>query len=231
MSKITIGYIGNDRQFIDKVVDCISGLPMELQCEPAQPRVPQRVTGGGADLILLDLDLDEKEHRMIWEGIRTAYNGPMLLLTEKVEEPDYIAALKAGAEQYLDKSGSQELLRLQLQLSLKHSLLRDKEMRKNQHCITVGELTVNGARREIYVRNSPVRLGVVEFDILLKLVQNAGRVVSRDDLFKAVFKTEYDGIDRAIDIYVCKLRQKLDDPPSSPRYIKTVRGEGYLLIN
>ncbi len=100
---------------------------------------------------------------------------------------------------------------------------------KSQRCITIRDLTVNASRREASLKERLLDLTSTEFDLLWYLARKAGFVVSRDDLYREVFHSEYNGVDRSIDVYISRIRQKLGDDPARPYYLKTVRGEGYLL--
>ena len=80
------------------------------------------------------------------------------------------------------------------------------------------------------IDETPVELTTIEFDLLWYLVTRTGQVVSRQDLYRKIYNLDYDGLDRSIDVYISRLRQKLGDDSAIPHYIKTVRGVGYLLV-
>ena len=95
----------------------------------------------------------------------------------------------------------------------------------------MGDLVCDPSRREIRLAGTLLTLTTTEFDLLRYLAERAGRVVAREDLYRDVSGTEYDGLDRSIDVHVSRLRQKLGDDPRQPRWLKTVRGVGYLLAS
>ena len=94
--------------------------------------------------------------------------------------------------------------------------------------VTVGSLTVDASRREALLDGAPLELTTVEFDLLWFLANHAGVVLSRNDIHLHLYKTEYDGFDRSIDVYISRIRKKLGDDPADPKVLKTVRGVGYL---
>jgi DNA-binding response OmpR family regulator len=91
-------------------------------------------------------------------------------------------------------------------------------------------LVLDLSRRDAIVGESAAHLSTVEFDIFYHLVQKPGCVVSRDEIYREVYKSEYNGYDRSIDLYISRIRQKIGDSLSSPIYLKTVRGAGYQFI-
>ena len=97
-------------------------------------------------------------------------------------------------------------------------------------CIKCVELTVNIAKREVIARGRDALLTSIEFDIFNYLMQNSGQVVSRNDIHKVLYNSDHNGFDRSLDIYISRIRQKIGDDPAKPKYVKTVRGVGYLFV-
>ncbi|MGV3531942.1 MAG: winged helix-turn-helix domain-containing protein, partial [Chthoniobacteraceae bacterium] len=97
--------------------------------------------------------------------------------------------------------------------------------------ITVGELRIRPESRVAILDGEPLRLTTLEFDLLASLARSRGRVKSREQLIESIADRNYDGLDRSIDVHIWSLRRKLGDDPKNPRFIRTIRAVGYMLIN
>jgi len=179
------------------------------------------------DLVVLDIMLPGMDGFEVCRRIRPDYRGPVLILTARDDDLDQILGLELGADDFVIKPVKPRVL-----------LARIRALRRRVHSVeekprvsrlSVGEMTVDASRREVFLGDETIGLTTVEFDLLWYLVEHLGQVVSRQDLYQAIYHYDYDGLDRSIDVYVSRLRQKLEDDPAAPRYIKTVRGVGYLL--
>lgn len=188
----------------------------------------QRILLEKPDLIILDVMLPGMDGFDVCRHVRPAFKGPILILTARDGDVDQILGLELGADDFVIKP-----IRPQVLLARIRALLRRTEHPGGElttaASITIGDLTVNPSRREALLNDETIELTTVEFDLLWYLAGNAGNVVSRNDIHMALYQTGYDGFDRSIDVYVSRLRQKLGDNPSNPRFLKTVRGVGYLL--
>lgn len=185
-----------------------------------------RILNERPDLVILDLMLPGMDGFGVCRNIRPAYKGPVLILTARDGDLDQILGLELGADDFVIKP-----IRPQVLLARIRALLRradPAEAEPTGSPITQGNLTIDPSRREAFHEGKPIDLTTVEFDLLKFLLSHAGSVVSRNDIHLALYRTEYDGLDRSIDVYISRLRHKLGDDPSNPRYLKTVRGVGYL---
>ena len=179
------------------------------------------------DLVLLDIMLPGLDGFGVCREIRPAYRGPVLILTARDDDLDQVLGLELGADDFVIKPVKPRVLLARIRALLRRAnavAARPKTSR-----VTLGELSVDASRREVWLRDQPVEVTTVEFDLLWFLVENAGRTVSRQEIYQEIYHYDYDGKDRSIDVYVSRLRQKLGDDPAMPRYLKTVRGVGYLL--
>ncbi len=112
------------------------------------------------------------------------------------------------------------------------ALLRREDRADNSAVpIAIGELVIDSQRREVEFRGNAHSLSTAEFDVLHMLAQQAGSVVSRDAIYEKLRRMEYDGVERSIDLYVSRIRKKLDEDAKHPKIIKTVRNAGYLLVS
>jgi two-component system response regulator RstA len=179
------------------------------------------------DLVVLDLMLPGIDGFDVCRQVRPAYAGPILILTARDDDLDEILGLELGADDFVTKPIKPRLLLARIRALLRRS--SRKETPTKQEKLQIGELVVDASRREVSIVGAPVELTTTEFDLLHYLTSRAGEVVSRQQIYQAMFQYDYDGLDRSIDVYISRLRQKLGDNPGAPHYIKTVRGVGYLM--
>lgn len=177
------------------------------------------------DLVVLDVMLPNMNGYTICQEIRPKFAGPILFLTARDDELDEILGLEMGGDDYMTKPVQPQLLLARVRALLRRAAGgRDATDRR----IGLGDLTVDASRREAVVGEHRVDLTTFEFDLLWFLAERAGEVVSRQDIYQALFHYDYDGMDRSVDVYISRLRQKLG-ASSDTFSIKTVRGIGYLL--
>ena len=179
-------------------------------------------------LVVLDLMLPEVDGLAVIRRTRAMGDIPILVLSARGSTGDRILGLTEGADDYLPKPFSPAELVARVRTILRRterdaldSLAADVRYR-------IGELTVDVARHAVTVGGREVPLSVLELRLLIALLDADGRILTRDQLLDAIHGTaEADVTDRAIDVYVKRLREKLGDDPASPSYVATVRGAGY----
>lgn len=177
------------------------------------------------DLVVLDIMLPGVDGFEVCRRVRSGgYRAPILILTARDDDVDEILGLELGADDFVTKPVKPRLLIARIR-----ALLRRARPQAPTSTLTVGALTIDGSRREVSVAGTQIELTTVEFDLLTYLTSHAGQVVSRQEIYQALFHYDYDGLDRSVDVYVSRLRRKLGDDPAAPHYLKTVRGAGYLM--
>jgi len=183
------------------------------------------------DIVLLDLMLPEVDGLTICREVRQAYSGPILMLTALADEVDEVAGLETGADDYLSKPVRPRLLLARIRALLRRNEISQSEQHDtDQARLEIGSLTVDRSAREVTLSDDPLALTTAEFDLLWLLASNAGKVLSRDDINEELRGLEYDGFDRSIDLRVSRLRRKIGDDPKQPELIKSVRGQGYMMV-
>jgi len=181
------------------------------------------------DLIILDIMLPKIDGIEVCRILRRDMTVPILMLTARSEEIDKVLGLGIGADDYVTKPfGMRELL------ARVRAMLRRAEIVQLQAApdttttsIKVGDFEIDLERHLVFHRGSPVEMTHREFDLLAFLVQNRGRVFSRDHLLEKVWGYDYAGGTRTVDVHIRWLRQKLEADPSHPEHLVTVRGVGY----
>ena len=172
---------------------------------------------GAFDLILLDIMLPKIDGYAVCEMIRQESNIPIILLTALDAEDDQVKGFDLLADDYITKPFSVRLV-----LKRVEALLRRTSAEDDAGVIRYREITLNEAGRQVFVSENEIVLTHLEFEILLLLMKNPGRVFSRDDLLNLVWGYEYVADEKGVNFHIMNLRRKLN-----VNYIETVRGEGY----
>ncbi|MCD9185671.1 MAG: response regulator transcription factor [Pyrinomonadaceae bacterium] len=180
--------------------------------------------------VILDVMLPEMDGFTILKEIRQFSDVPVLMLTALGDESDRIVGLEIGADDYLPKTFSTRELLARLRAVTRRSQLTAKNSVNETDEVSLGNLYINAATREVLQDGEALSLTALEFDLLLCLARSAGRVLDRDKLLDEVAGRSYDVFDRSVDVHISLLRRKLGDDPKNPRYIKTIRSVGYMLV-
>lgn len=175
------------------------------------------------DLVLLDILLPHTNGFDVCREIRKFFSQPILIMTACGEESDEVLGLELGADDFLIKP-----IKLRVLLARINALLRRDSKHDTLKTLTFGHLSLNAKSKTILLNSTVVSMSVNEFELLWLLASRSGEVVQRDELISQFRGFEYDGFDRSVDIKISRLRKKLNDNPSKPYKIKTVRGQGYL---
>src|SRR5262249_2194397 len=179
------------------------------------------------DLLILDLMMPGLDGYEVCRRVRSlARKKPILILTARTWETDTVFGLELGANDYIAKP-----VRLRELVARVKAHLRDAPAQAApSRSIKYGELTIDLDTREVLVGSKPVELTFKEFELLAALARHPNRVFTRDQLFSEVWGSDFLGESRTVDVHIRYLREKLEDDPSRPRHILTVRGVGYRLI-
>ncbi|MCK5893973.1 MAG: response regulator transcription factor [Endozoicomonadaceae bacterium] len=206
-----------------------NGLSAAIEGNGAQ--AVSRILKEKPDLVVLDLMLPGENGVSICRRVRPDYDGPILMLTARKDDLDEVLGLEMGADDYVAKPVRPRVLLARIRALMRRRLLVvDKTENAGAVRLTFGNLVVNSAMREAWLEDLSVDLTSAEFDLLWLLCSNAGRVLSREEIFEKLRGIEYDGQDRSIDVRVSRIRPKIGDDPMHPRLIKTVRSKGYLFV-
>jgi len=189
----------------------------------------QRIIDEQPDLVILDLMLPGEDGLSICRKVREHFNGPILILTARTDDTDQIQGLDLGADDYVCKPVRPRLLLARIQALLRRSEPEPSVPQKPRR-LEFGPLVVDDALREAWLQGNGIELTSAEFDLLWLLVSNAGRILSREEIFTALRGIGYDGQDRSIDVRISRIRPKIGDDPDHPRLIKTIRSKGYLFV-
>jgi DNA-binding response OmpR family regulator len=180
---------------------------------------------GHPDLIVLDLMLPGIDGLEVCRTIREESDVPIIMLTARTTDEDKLVGLELGADDYVTKPFSPRELAARVRVVLRR-LPGERGPVKIQH----GELTVDFVKYEAFFAGRPLNLTPTEFKLLGVLVKEPGKVFDRAQLIDKALGHDYEGFDRTIDVHILNLRRKLEPDSGHPRYLKTVYGAGYKLL-
>ncbi len=176
-----------------------------------------------AELLLLDINLGDGSGFELCRELREATQIPILFISARTSDDDQIIALSIGGDDYIQKPYSLSVLLAKVKAVLKR--YGGKETTKYSD----GRLTVDFDARQVLVDGVSVKLTSLEFKLLAYLIQNAGRMISKQELFEKVWEDKFTG-DGTLNVHIRKIREAIEEEPGNPRYVLTAWGDGYRFV-
>ena len=226
--------IDDDRELCALIKTYLEPLGYEVIAEHDGPAGEERALAEAFSAVILDVNLPGMDGFEVLKRLRNKTTLPILMLTSRGEETDRIVGLEMGADDYLPKTFSSRELLARLRAVTRRNQPREAAQSpptRQEAEIIAGPLRINPAARVAILDDQPLNLTTLEFDLLTSLARSRGRVKTREQLIESIADRSYDGLDRSIDVHVWSLRRKLGDDPKSPRFIRTIRAVGYMLID
>jgi two-component system, OmpR family, response regulator RstA len=219
--------IEDDVRLAELTRDYLESNGFQVTVEAEGSRGVEQIVALQPDLVILDLMLPGEDGLSICRRARPDYSGPILMLTARADDMDQVLGLEMGADDYVPKPVQPRVL-----LARMRALLRRAEASEQtgEARLSFGNLEIDSATREAWLHGERIDLTSAEFDLLWLLASNAGRVLTREEIFSDLRGIKYDGQDRSIDVRVSRIRPKIGDDPNHPHRIKTVRSKGYLFV-
>ena len=177
------------------------------------------------DVVLLDVMLPKMDGIQVCQRIRESSDVPIIMLTAKGEDLDKILGLEYGADDYMTKPFN--ILEVKARIKTILRRVQNNSAQEDLRFIKVGNLEVNSANRSVSLDGKDVRLTAKEFDLLQLFLSHRGRVFSREEMLDAVWKNDYAGDARTVDVHIRRLREKIEKNPTQPEFIFTKWGVGY----
>lgn len=180
------------------------------------------------DLLIIDVMMPKLDGIRATLKIREKKNMPIIILSAKSEDADKVLGLNVGADDYMTKPFNP----LELTARVKSQLRRYTQLgstidKSNQAVYAVGGLSIDDEQKEVTVDGEPVRLTPIEYNILLLLVKNQGKVFSIDQIYESIWNEDAIGVDNTVAVHIRHIREKIEINPKEPRYLKVVWGVGY----
>ncbi len=183
------------------------------------------------DLVVLDLMLPGIDGLEVCRQLRRESTVPILMLTAKDDEIDKIVGLEVGADDYMTKPFSMRELLARVRAMLRRSRMQQQSSTADAvQPVRSGDLEADPLQRRVVLRGAALQLKPKEFDLLVYLMQQRGRVLTRDQLLEKVWGYTFGGDTRTVDVHIRWLREKVEEDPSTPRRLETVRGVGYRFV-
>jgi DNA-binding response OmpR family regulator len=224
--------IDDDRELCRLIRDYLEPLGYEVSAAYNGPDGLERACGEKWAAVILDVMLPGLNGFDLLKRLRAKSNVPVLMLTARGEEADRIAGLEVGADDYLPKTFSTRELLARLRAVIRRAAVAPANAgEKAEAEIVVGPIRLAPGPRRAVLGDKNLELTALEFDLLVCLARARGRVKSREELVEAAAERHYDVYDRSVDVHIWSLRKKLGDDPKNPRFIRTYRSVGYMLIN
>jgi two-component system response regulator RegX3 len=178
------------------------------------------------DLVLLDVMLPKVSGIDVCRELRTRSRVPIIMVTSKGSEIDTVVGLEVGADDYVTKPYRLRELVARIRAVLRRRPAEDADDVLSGDAVEVGDVTLDPERHEVTIRGAAVSLPLKEFELLGILLENAGRVLTRETLIDRVWGSDYVGDTKTLDVHIKRLRAKVEDEPSNPTRIVTIRGLG-----
>ncbi len=185
----------------------------------------EKINENKYDLILLDLMLPGVDGMTVCQQVREKSNVPIIMITAKGEDMDRILGLEYGADDYMTKPFN--ILEVKARMKTLFRRIDSISPKSAQSQVSVHEMTVNFDNRTVAIGGKEVNLTAKEFDLLQLFINNRGKVYSRQQLLDTVWKFDYLGEYRTVDVHIRRLREKIEPNPGQPEYILTKWGVGY----
>lgn len=180
------------------------------------------------DLILLDVMLPKMDGFTVCNRIRQKLDCPIIMLTAKEDVVDKILGLELGADDYMTKPFSVRELAARIKAHLrKHVVAEEIEKDKDVGELKLQDLVLDEEKYVVNKKGKIIDLTMKEYDVLKLLVTNSGQVLTREQIIKHVWGYDYFGDVRSVDVTIRRIREKIEDSTSDPKYLKTKRGKGY----
>jgi DNA-binding response OmpR family regulator len=231
-NKTRLLLIEDDVRLARLVRDYLAHENFDIRIEHRGDTALDNFNAKSTDIVVLDLMLPGMDGLKVCSNLRRIYDGPILILTAKNSDIDHVMGLELGADDFVHKPIEPPVLLARLRALLRRSgkSAESPQAGENRVVLEFGALLINTRAHEVRLANEVIEFTTQEFELLHYMASNAGRVLSRDDIFNNIRGIEYDGLDRTVDVRISRLRKKLNDDPSHPQRIKTVWGKGYLFV-
>ncbi|MCM1135077.1 MAG: response regulator transcription factor [Clostridium sp.] len=197
---------------------------MEVDCAYDGEEALEMIKNKEYDIILLDVMLPKLTGFEVCQQVREFSSVPIVMLTAKGEDMDKILGLEYGADDYIIKPFNILEVKARLKAIIRRTSPKPKETAK---FIENGDMKLDCEGRRVYVAGKEINLTAKEFELLELLILNANKVYSRENLLKLVWGSDYPGDVRTVDVHIRRLREKIEENPSDPKYVITKWGVGY----
>jgi two-component system phosphate regulon response regulator OmpR len=216
--------VEDDSRLADMLLEYLGRAGFGVTVAPLGATALEKLSEADYDAVVLDLMLPDMDGLNVCRQLRAKYDTPVLMLTARGDAVDRIVGLELGADDYLPKPFEPRELVARLRAIMRRRLRGTTDERP----LRFGRLELDTGARVVRLDGKPCELTGYQFDLLLALAKNAGRVLSREVLMDLVKGEEFESFDRSIDVHISRIRAVIEDNPKKPQRIITVRAVGYV---
>lgn len=217
--------VEDDVKLAGLIKEFLENQGFEVNIEYRGDTAVDRILQENPSACILDIMLPGLDGLSVCARVRPQYQRPILILTARGGESDELAGFENGADDYLAKPVRPQILLARINALLKRFQYHEETSRY----LKCGTLSIDVIGRKVHINGKSLDLTTSEYQLLYLFVQNAGSVLTRDQISLAIHGYEWDGQDRSVDLGISRLRKKLGDDVKNPQWIKSVRSQGYLL--
>lgn len=199
---------------------------MEVDCAYDGEEALEFARKNQYDMILLDVMLPKMTGFEVCQQIREFSNVPIVMLTAKGDDMDKILGLEYGADDYITKPFNILEVKARIKAIMRRTN-RKGENKESQRMLEKGSMRLDCDGRRVYIEDKEINLTAKEYEVLELLMKNSGKVYSRENLLKLVWGNDYPGDVRTVDVHIRRLREKIENIPGEPVYVRTKWGVGY----
>lgn len=226
-SEVTVLVVEDEDSFVDALTVGLKREGFRVQIARDGAEALDVFDAVQPDLVLLDVMLPKVSGLDVCRELRSKSRVPIIMVTAKGAEIDTVVGLEVGADDYVTKPYRLRELVARMRAVLRRAPMQTLTGAGDGEVLVVGDVVVDPERHEVTIRGDAVSLPLKEFELLTLLLENAGRVLTRDVLIDRIWGHDYVGDTKTLDVHVKRLRAKVEDDPSQPTHIVTIRGLGY----
>ncbi len=231
MHRYSLLLVEDDQELADLTAAFFDKYEFDCHIENSGTRAIEHAIAQQPDLMILDLMLPDMDGMEVCRKVAGKFQGKLIMLTARTDTYDQVVGLELGADDYITKPVEPRLLLAKARAVLRRESVQESNHPQSAPAASVPQahpLSIDKQRREVSKSGALIALTNPEYDLLVLLHNASGRIVSRDEIFQSLRGVEYDGQNRQVDILISHLRAKLEDDPTTPTLIKTIRNKGYL---
>ena len=199
---------------------------MEVDCAYDGEEALELARQNQYDMVLLDVMLPKMTGFEVCQQIREFSNVPIVMLTAKGEDLDKILGLEYGADDYITKPFNILEVKARIKAIMRRTN-RKSAKKEESKMVERGDMRLDCEGRRVYIKDKEINLTAKEFELLELLIKNPGKVYGRENLLKLVWGSDYPGDVRTVDVHIRRLREKIEEVPGEPAYVRTKWGVGY----
>lgn len=223
--------VDDDRFLLENLKRLLTREGYGVQTATSGEEALERISIEPCDLMILDLGLPGADGLSTCRRLRGKHNFPVIMLTARSDAMDKVVGLEVGADDYLTKPFEP----VELIARVRAHLRRTRDYTRNEHAdekpLSIGDLLIDFQKRDVFVDGKPSEMTTREFELVAHLARNLDKVVAREALFERVWGYDMSFNSNSLEVYVYRIRKKIEQDPNNPRYLKTVRGFGYSLCS